>query len=207
MRPSSDLVRALFARQSVTKAALSLYRGSALETNDSVPRTQQHDAELIELLTAQLRRAPKAESCQMIVNVAQLLARTPRNRCALLAHSLLAMSAGDFALTLALTPLAPLNPSENLGEPHRLNPLHLCSQNPPTQKHQHRAQCGAPSNRRYLEEKRGNMERRKNHPQAPMAPGPQKGRPSKACLRLVFRGFMLRRCRCACMQGCGHTSA
>ena len=61
-----------------------MYKGSALESATNSPGSRQADSELISLLGAQMRRQPKAESCQMIINVAQLLARTPSNRPALL---------------------------------------------------------------------------------------------------------------------------
>ena len=72
------------AAQTLTKAALSMYKGSALEASSNSPGSRQADSELISLLGAQLRRQPKAESCQMIINVAQLLSRTPSNRPSLL---------------------------------------------------------------------------------------------------------------------------
>ena len=61
-----------------------MYKGSALEASSNSPGSRQADSELISLLGAQLRRQPKAESCQMIINVAQLLSRTPSNRPSLL---------------------------------------------------------------------------------------------------------------------------
>ncbi len=78
--------------QAITKAALSAYKGSALEkpatlggAEDATPPSSQHeDRKLIALLLQQLRRNPRAESSCMMLNVAQLLARTPRNVSALL---------------------------------------------------------------------------------------------------------------------------
>ena len=71
--------------QTLTKAALSVYKGSALEADVGFG-SMHEDSQLIGLLAAQMQRQPpKAESCQIIVNVAQLLARTPSNRHALLA--------------------------------------------------------------------------------------------------------------------------
>ena len=68
--------------QALTKAALSAYKGSALEVNATGGGLE--DEQLIRLLGAQMHRKPRVESCHMIINVAQLLARSPRNRSALL---------------------------------------------------------------------------------------------------------------------------
>ena len=83
--------RALRARESVlaspqtlTKAALTVYKGSALES-DAASGNVHEDSQLIGLLCSQLQRQPKADSCQMIVNVAQLLSRSNANVNALLA--------------------------------------------------------------------------------------------------------------------------
>ena len=79
--------------QTLTKAALAQYKGTALELSAAAnlhasPRSQQEDRELIGLLAAQMRRAPKVEGCQMMIRTYELLARQPRNRAALLSQSL-----------------------------------------------------------------------------------------------------------------------
>ena len=88
--------------QSLTKAALTVYKGSALESSVGSVRSEHEDMELVGLLAAQIRRGPRAESCQMIVNVAQLLARTPRREAAIRSSSCApSMGSGAAATTSA----------------------------------------------------------------------------------------------------------
>lgn len=70
--------------QTLTKAALTQYKGSALESGRGTGN-EVEDGQLIHLLSVQMQRGPRAESAQMIVNVAQLLARSPHNARALIA--------------------------------------------------------------------------------------------------------------------------
>ena len=91
--PRSTPVPPTPSPQTLTKAALAQYKGTALELSAAAnlhasPRSQQEDRELIGLLAAQMRRAPKVEGCQMMIRTYELLARQPRNRAALLSQSL-----------------------------------------------------------------------------------------------------------------------
>ena len=86
--PLARLCAALRA-QKLTKAALSAYKGSALEStpnSNTSTRSQHEDMALIRLLAAQMRREPRPESGQMIVNVAQLLATLPHVRTIMQRH-------------------------------------------------------------------------------------------------------------------------
>jgi len=67
--------------QTLTRGALSVYKGSALELESKrqLECKQAEDSQLIEFLHTQLYRTPSAENCQLIVNVTQLLARSPHN--------------------------------------------------------------------------------------------------------------------------------
>ena len=73
--------------QTLTKAALSVYQGSALEAQiPGLPDQYKdlEDSQLIQFLTLQLQREPSADSCHLIMNVAQLLARSAANQPSML---------------------------------------------------------------------------------------------------------------------------
>ena len=90
--PRSTPVPPTPSPQTLTKAALAQYKGTALELSAAAnlhasPRRSRRIASC-RLLAAQMRRAPKVEGCQMMIRTYELLARQPRNRAALLSQSL-----------------------------------------------------------------------------------------------------------------------
>ena len=64
-----------------------MYQGSALEAQiPGLPDQYKdlEDSQLIQFLTLQLQREPSADSCHLIMNVAQLLARSAANQPSML---------------------------------------------------------------------------------------------------------------------------
>ena len=74
---------AVASPQTLTKVALTQYKGTALESGGGTG-SELEDGQLISLLSSQLQRGPRAESGQMIINIARLLARSRHNERALL---------------------------------------------------------------------------------------------------------------------------
>ena len=68
------------ARQTLTKAALSVYKGTAIEMHDAETGETKvlEDSQLISMLHLQMAQCQSAESCQLIMSAALPLLRAPR---------------------------------------------------------------------------------------------------------------------------------
>ena len=82
-QPAKRPASAVASPQTLTKVALTQYKGTALESGGGTG-SELEDGQLISLLSSQLQRGPRAEAGQIIINVARLLARSPLNERALL---------------------------------------------------------------------------------------------------------------------------